>query len=69
MKLLIALPEGDAVYECVFPSIRRNLRFGGYEKTGCCVDKTTVAPTKYPTVAPTQICYEFICKTPAPCDA
>ena len=53
-------PEGDAVYECVFPSVRRNLRFGGYEKTGCCVDKTTVAPTKYPTVAPTQkICYEF----------
>ncbi len=38
-----ACPEGDTVYECVFPSVRRNLRFG-YEKTGCCVDKTTVAP-------------------------
>ena len=31
-------PDGDGIiYECEFPSVRRNLRFGGYEKTGCCV--------------------------------
>ena len=30
-------PDGDGIiYECEFPSVRRNLRFG-YEKTGCCV--------------------------------
>ena len=31
-------PDGDGImYECEFSSFRRNLRFGGYEKTGCCV--------------------------------
>ena len=31
-------PDGDGIiYECEFPSVRRGLRFGGYEKTGCCV--------------------------------
>ena len=30
--------DGDGIiYECEFPSVRRGLRFGGYEKTGCCV--------------------------------
>ena len=52
----------------MFPSVRRNLRFGGYEKTGCCVDKTTVAPTGLQECPGDSVFGNIFDKFPIECD-